>query len=312
MRIVSLLPSATETLSRLSLGDQLVGVSADSDWPPETVSHVPVLNTIAFDSSAMSSAEIDAAASTGHTGASLYHVDPELLRDLHPDVILTQEICEVCSVSRRDVEMATRTLGYVPQVLSLNAVTLEDTFEDIQRIADVAHASSQGAALVQTLRARVEALRSRTATLPRPRVFCMEWLDPMYSAGHWVPEMVELAGGSDALGAHGGPSRTIAWAEVRDYAPEVIVMMPCSLPLQQVAAEFELLRRLPQWDSVPAVQSRQVYAGDTDLFSRSGPRLVDGVEILARLFHPEVFDAPLPGGMALKLSSDGQRLLPFA
>lgn len=311
MRIVSLLPSATETVCLLGLQDQLVGVSADSDWPPNVVKRLPVLNTVSIDMSQLSSREIDQAANDGHRGASLYHVDPELLRTLRPDLILTQEICEVCAVSRRDVELATRALGYTPGLVSLSPVTLDQVLADVDLVARNAGVADRGTELVRGLSGRLRAVRHRTAGLPRLRVFCMEWLDPPYTAGHWVPEMVDLAGGRDDLGTPAGPSRRIAWQDVVDYAPDVIVLMPCSLELDRVAQEFDLLQALPAWQTLPAVKSGRVYAGHTHLFSRSGPRLVDGVETLARMLHPAVFDMPLPAGRALKVSQNGDRLEPY-
>lgn len=316
MRIVSLLPSATEIVCRLGLADRLVGVSADSDWPPDVVARLPVLNTVAIDSSKLSSREIDAAAGTSaHRGASLYHVDPDLLRSLQPELILTQGVCEVCAVSRRDVELATRTLGYRPRVLSLSPATLEQVLEDVDRVAHAAGVPERGARLAGELRARLERLErvgARAARpAPGPRVFCMEWLDPPYTAGHWVPEMVALAGGSDQLGTPGGPSRPIDWSEVVAYAPEVVVLMPCSLELERVAAEFRLVRGLPGWADLPAARAGRVFAGSTHLFSRSGPRLVDGVEALARMLQPDVFCGPIPAGQALKVAPGGDRLEAF-
>jgi iron complex transport system substrate-binding protein len=309
VRIVSLLPSATEIVCLLGLEKELVGVSADSDWPLEVTRRLPVLNTVSIDTSNMTSREIDAAASVGHRGASLYHVDPELLRNLRPDLILTQEICEVCAVSRKDVELASRTLGYTPEVLSLSPVTLDQVLDDLALVAHRAGVpSSELEPAVNELRARLARVRTKTIGLARPRVFCMEWLDPPYTAGHWVPEMVELAGGLDELGTPAGPSRRIAWSDVLDYAPEAMVLMPCSLELDRVAAEFDLLRGLPDWQTLPAVTVGRVYAGHTHLFSRSGPRLVDGVETLARMLHPDEFETPLPPGCALKMSADGTRL----
>jgi iron complex transport system substrate-binding protein len=295
----------------LGLDAALVGISADSDWPPELVQRLPVLNTVAINTSGLSSGQIDAAASDGHRGGSLYHVDPEHLRSVRPDLILTQDICEVCAVSRRDVDLASVTLGYTPTVLSQSPVTLEQVLEDIESVARAAGVPARGQDLARSLRARLEAVRTRAAGLQGARVFCMEWLDPPYSAGHWVPGMVELAGGQDELGRPGGYSRPIDWAEIVEYQPEVMVLMPCSLSLEQVATEFPLLAERPGWAELPAVQSGQVYAGNTHLFSRSGPRLVEGVEVLARLLHPDVFSAPLPDGSALVLSSDGTRLVPF-
>ena len=312
MRIVSLVPSATEIVSILGLDEQLVGVSADSDWPPALVERLPVLNTVSIDTNTLSSREIDAAASSsGHADASLYHVDADLLRSLRPDLILTQSTCEVCAVSQRDVDLATRTLGYAPRVVSLNPLSLDHVLEDIALVAQLAGVPERSAPAIARLRRRLEAVRTRAAGAPRPRVLCMEWLDPPFTAGHWVPEMVELAGGCDELGTPAGPSRRIAWSEVVAYAPAAIVLMPCSLELGRVAAEFPLLRARPGWSELPAVSSRRVFAGNTHLFSRSGPRLVDGVETLARMLHPEIFDQPLPAGFALKVTPDGQRLEPF-
>jgi iron complex transport system substrate-binding protein len=309
VRIVSLLPSATEVVCALGLADQLVGVSADSDWPEPIVRSLPVLNTVSIDTSAMSSRQIDQAASDGHRGVSLYHVDPDLLRELKPDLILTQEICEVCAVSRRDVETAAAALGYAPSVLSLSPVTLDQVLQDVHLVGRTAGVDEgRLAEITKPLRARVDRVRERAASLPRPRVFCMEWLDPPYTAGHWMPEMVEMAGGRDELGTPAGPSRRIEWADVQMYAPEVIVLIPCSLPLDRVADEFAAVRQLPGWNELPAASNGRVYAGATELFSRSGPRLVDGVEALARMLHPEVFCEPLPSRQALKVSADGQRL----
>ncbi len=312
MRVISLLPAATEIVYFLDLWDSLVGVSADSDWPPE-VRALPVVNTISIDTTQMSSREIDAAAGDGgdHRGASLYHVGPDLLRTLRPDLILTQEVCEVCAVSCRDVEVATRALGYAPTVLSLSPATLDQVLEDVQVVADAAGVSERGRSMVTELHARLDAVRAQTAGAPRPRVFCMEWLDPLYSAGHWVPEMVEIAGGRDELGEWGGYSRQIDWEAVTAYQPEVLVLMPCSLPLERVAREFAEVRRLPGWNDLPAVRRRQVFAGETHVFSQSGPRLVDGVELLARMLHPRVRREPAPAGLALRIAADGESLEPF-
>jgi iron complex transport system substrate-binding protein len=316
VRIASLVASATEIVAFLGLEEQLVGVSADSDWPSDVVRGLPVLNTIAFNPETMSSAEIDAAASSGHTGASLYHVDGELLRNLHPDLVLTQEICDVCSVSRHDVDRAAELLGYTPRMLSLNAVNLEEVFADIQLVAQEAGVADRAQARVASLRQRVERVRGhhrwdcQIRSQP-PRVLSLEWLDPPYSAGHWIPRMVALAGGQEVLGNDGGPSREIMFEDVLESAPDVIVLMPCSLQLERVAAEFPQLRERPGWQDLPAAINRRVFAGHTDLFARAGPRLVDGVEALARMLDPHCFSDALPEKVALKVSHDGTRLEPF-
>jgi iron complex transport system substrate-binding protein len=209
------------------------------------------------------------------------------------------------------VDLATRALGYSPEVLSLSPVTLDQVVADVELVARMAGAADRSREVVDTLKARLEAVRQRTAGLARARVFCMEWLDPPYTAGHWVPEMVDIAGGRDELGTPAGPSRRVAWQDVVDYAPEVIVLMPCSLELERIAAEFDVLRVLPGWASVPAVRSGRVYAVHTHQFSRSGPRLVEGVEVLARVLHPQVFTAPLPAGVALKMTPGGDQLEPY-
>jgi iron complex transport system substrate-binding protein len=270
------------------------------------------LNTVAINTEGMSSRAIDAAATQqAHRGASLYHVEPDLLRAAQPDLILTQEVCDVCAVSRRDVDAAARALGYQPNVLSLNPLTLEQVLDDVVSVARALGAELRGQQLADALRVRVANVAAMAAPLERPRVFCMEWLDPPYCAGHWVPDMVHLAGGRDELASSGMYSRSLEWKEIFAYQPEVIVLIPCSLGLDQVAAEFRLLRHVPGWSELPAVRRGRVYAGNTHLFSRSGPRLVDGVEVLARMLHPEVMTAPLPPGLALKVSDDGQRLEPY-
>lgn len=313
VRIVSLLPGATEALAFLGLTDQLVGISADTAWPPEVLDR-PVVNTVSIDTASMSSREIDAAANGAggaHQQDSLYHVDPDLLRHLRPDLILTQEVCEVCAVSRRDVDLATHTLGYTPKVLSLSPATLNQVLEDVCTLAEAADVPERGQAVADSLRARVSRVRARTANLPRPRVVCLEWLDPLYSAGHWVPEMVAIAGGEDVLGQDGAPSRPIEWQQVRDAAPDVLVLMPCSLPPERVAEAFPEVSQRPGWDELLAVRAERVYAGHTHLFSQSGPRLVNGVEALARMLHPDVFTEPLPAGQALRMAPDRQQLLPW-
>jgi len=308
VRIVSLLASATEIVGFLGLEPQLVGVSADSDWPADAVRGLPVLNTVSFDPNQLTSREIDAAASHGHQGASLYHVDAELLRALRPDLILTQELCEVCSVSRRDLDHAAGMLGYAPNILSLNAVNLEQVFADIEQVSRCTGVEGRAADRIRELRQRLAVVRQRIAGAPQQRVLCMEWIDPPFCAGHWIPEMVELAGGKDELGLPAGPSREVTWGDVLEYAPEVLILMPCSLSLERVASEFAGLRGNAGWDHLPAVRSRRVYVGHTDLFSRSGPRLVDGVETLAHMLHPECFEQALPDNVALRISSDGHML----
>ncbi len=309
MRILSLLPAATEIVYFLGLWDQLVGVSADSDWPPEVI-HLPFVSQAALEPAELSSWEVDQAV-WAHQGRSLFHFEPDLLRELRPELVLTQELCRVCAVSAPEVEAAVKALGYRPTLLSLSASTLDDMLADVEAVGRAAGVAERAVRLVGLLRARLAAVRRRTEGTARPRVLCLEWLDPPYSAGHWVPEMVEIAGGVDMLGSRGGYSRPIAWEDALRAQPEALLLIPCSLPLARVAAEFPHVRARPGWQELPAVRAGRVFAADTHLFSQAGPRLVDGVEALARMLHPERFEEPLPEGQALRLSADGQRLEPY-
>jgi len=288
-------------------------VSDDSDWPPE-VTALPRVSQRALDARGLSSGEIDAAVEAlgaRHQGRSLHHVDPQQLAALRPELILTQELCEVCAVGRGEVERAARALGYTPTVLSLNAATLEQVLEDVETVGRAAGVAGRAVAVVADLVERLEIARLRAAPWERPRVLCLEWLDPPYSAGHWVPEMVEVAGGHDELGRRGGRSERLEWQDVVHYRPQALVLIPCSVGLEQVAEEFAGLWARPGWDELPAVRRGRVYAGETHLFSQPSPRLVDGVETLARMLHPDAFAEPLPPGRALKVSADGQRLEPY-
>jgi iron complex transport system substrate-binding protein len=293
MRIASLLPGATEIVYLLGLGDQLVGVSHECDYPP-AARRKPVVTRAPFDAHALSSADIDRLVSeTSGAGRELYHVAPEAIGAVAPDLVLTQGLCEVCAVSVRAVNAA---LPDGPRVLSLDAGTLADVLADIGRVADAAGVPERGAAVAAGLRARLDAVRDRAAGLPRRRVVCLEWLDPLYCAGHWVPEMVALAGGDEALGRPGEFSHPIAWDDVRRAAPEVLLLMPCGFGPDRALADAAALRRLPGWADLPAVLAGAVWAVDGNAyFSRPGPRLVDGVELAARILHPATFGAPEPG-----------------
>lgn len=286
MRICSMLASATEIVYALGLGDRLVGVSHECDYPEEVRSK-PVITRPPFDPHALSSSEIDAIVSQSFSNRELYHIDADAVSALRPDLVLTQGLCDVCAVSLHSVESS---LPGGPVPLSLDAGSLDGVLHDIQRVADAAGMTQNGCEVVDRLPARLEAVRWRARGLRSTSVACLEWLDPLYNAGHWVPEMVELAGGRDLLGAKGSPSARIEWLDVVEARPEVMVLMPCGFGLERPLAEVGLLTRLPGWETLPAVINREVWAVDsTAHFSRSGPRLVHGVEILSQILHPEVF-----------------------
>ena len=304
MRICSLLPSATEIVYALGLGDQLYGVSHECDYPPEAAAK-PTLIRSAFDQSSLSSLEIDHAVMERlRSGEGVYTIDQDLLRQAEPDLILTQELCDVCAVPYSEVKRAVDQLVSQPRLLPLSPSLLGDVLQDISRVGEATGREEQAGFLVRRLRERIDRVTARTATAAeRPATFCLEWADPLYVAGHWIPEMVEMAGGIDGLGEKGKPSVPIEWERVVIYAPEVVILMPCGFDVERAVREMPLLTRLPGWLDLPAVQRGQVYAVNaTAYFSRSGPRLVDGLELLAKILHPELFPGAIPGEVARQLS----------
>ena len=299
MRICSLLPSATEILFALGLDDEIVGVSHECDYPAEALTKPRVIRTT-LDQERMASDEIDAAvreALMHHR--SLYEVDAEALRCARPELIVTQELCDVCAIDAAAVTAVLRALPFRPTVLSLHPHTLEEAIEDLGRIGEATGRRGEAERLLASLRDRLERVRSLVADAPRPRVFCVEWLAPPMASGHWVPEQVAWAGGLELLGRAGAPSRYVSSEEILDAHPEVLVLMPCGFPIERTRRELSLLTAQPWWDTLPAVRARQVHLVDGPAyFNRSGPRLVDGIELLASLLHPERCTA-VPGRAAV-------------
>jgi iron complex transport system substrate-binding protein len=296
MRIVSLLPSATEIVCALGLSDALVGVTHECDHPPE-VAGKPVLTASRIHGRGLGSAEIDHAVSTrlgGHV--SLYALDEERLRSLAPDLVLTQELCDVCAVSYAEVRQAARLLEGRTRVVSLEPATIEGIFDTVELVGALTDRVAEATALVASLRARAAAVRERSSTrAARPRVWVSEWLEPPYAAGHWVPDQVDAAGGHEVFSRRGLRSTRVAPEEVVAQAPEVIVLAPCGFGVDEVEREARTVTPFPGWHALPAVRSGEVWAVDaSSYYSRPGPRLVDGVELLARILHPEVFGAPDP------------------
>jgi len=304
MRICSLLPSATEIAFALGLGDDVVGVTHECDYPHEARQKPLVVRSL-IDANPMSSAEIDGWVSERLRGnPSLYGIDEVKFREAAPDLILTQELCEVCAVDYNEVAAAAKSLKEPATILALSPHCLTDVLRDIERVGAVTARADAARALVQRSHERIERVRQTAAqSNTRPRVACLEWFDPVYAAGHWVPEMVELAGGFDVLGRREEPSARVEWTQVLDSVPEIIVLMPCGFELRRTIQESAVLRKLPGWNHLPAVKNGHVYAVNGGaFFSRPGPRLVDGLEILARIIHPEIFSEP-------DLSDSVQRIL---
>lgn len=281
MRIASLVPSATETLFALGLGDQVVAVTHECDHPQE-VRRLPRLTSSVIEDG-LRPAAIDARVRelTG-CGESLYGLDEPRLAGLAPDLIVTQALCAVCAVSVDDVRAVAARLPGRPAVLSLDPVNLDEVLADAVELAAACDARPAGERLELDLRNRLERVRIAVAGAPRPRVAALEWLDPLFAGGHWVPEMIELAGGADVLGKPGERSRTIEWAELEAAAPEIVIAMPCGLYAEEAAAQArEHEARLR------ALDARVVAVDAASSFSRPGPRLVDGTELLAHLLHPQ-------------------------
>lgn len=294
-RIISLLPSATEIVCALGLSDSLVGVTHECDYPPEVVGK-PQLTASRISHQTMTSAEIDHAVRSQLDGhGSIYDLDETALRALQPDLVITQELCDVCAVSYKTVEQAAaRLLDAGVRVVSLEPNTIADIFANIRTVGDLTGREAEAVRLVAELSTRLDALAlALSEAETRPRTFVLEWLEPPFAPGHWVPEQVAFAGGDHAFGHAGQPSRTTTAEEIRAYAPERIVLAPCGYYKEEIVRALESARLPEGWGGLPAVVSGEVWAVDaTAYFSRPGPRVVAGAEILARIIHPELFGAP--------------------
>jgi iron complex transport system substrate-binding protein len=305
MRIVSFLPSATELAFALGLGDDVVGVSHECDYPPEAKTR-PTVVQCAIPLESLAPAEIDAAVSTQlRVGESIYTVDTELLKALEPDLILVQDLCEVCAASGNQTERALAALGGKANVLTLAPRSLREINENLRTLGEVAGRLDIAQTLITSHRERMARVTSELRDAPRRRVFFVEWVDPIFCGGHWVPEMIELAGGFDALGRKGGDSVRVLRQDVLQWAPEVVVISPCGAHLESAVEQGRAFLNDPFWSTLPAVQAGDVFAVDaSSYFARPGPRVFDGIELLAHIFHPERVHDRIRGG-AVRLASEG-------
>jgi iron complex transport system substrate-binding protein len=293
-RIVSLLPSATEIVCALGLADYLVGVTHECDYP-DAVASKPRLTASRIPHRGMPSAEIDHAVRSQLAGhGSIYDLDEALLRSLAPTLILTQQLCEVCAVSYHSVQRAARVLHDEVTILSLEPTCIEDIFANIITVGEVTGRRSRAAELVDALRGRLSTLAAKLAGVPyRLRVAILEWLEPPFAPGHWVPEQVEAAGGDPGFGIARGTSRPTTAEEISAYAPEVIVLAPCGFSADDTLRELPRVQLPAGWFQLPAVRDGAVWAVDAAAyFSRPGPRVVEGAELLAGILHPELVGAP--------------------
>jgi iron complex transport system substrate-binding protein len=299
VRVASLLPSATELLFAIGAGPDVVGVTHECDWPPDARG-LPALTRSLVDHAGATSAQIDRhIRGAVHAGSGIYALDAERLAALQPDLIVTQELCEVCAVSYRQVETAVRELpGEVP-ILSLEPRSLADIMETAEVLGRATGREDGAATLVAAMRQRIAAVEARGAVPGgRPAVACLEWTDPLMAGGHWVPEMVRRAGGDDVLGAEGEPSGQVAWEDVLAAAPDAMVLMPCGFGLQRSLQCAGEVTSRPGFGSLPCALSGRVAAVDgSSYFNRPGPRIVQGLDLLAAILRSAPGE-PLPEGAA--------------
>jgi iron complex transport system substrate-binding protein len=291
LRIVSFLPSATEMVCALGLSDELVGVTHECDYPSEVLGKTKIISSI-LPLDKMTEGEIDkAVAERLRNGQSLYAVDENLLRGLQPDIIVTQDLCQVCAPSGNELSQALRALPKQPAILWMTPQSINGIEANIRDLGAATGRAQQAEQLIAAGQKRLNDISTHAHSMGyRPRVFCMEWLDPVYCGGHWVPEMVRIAGGVDALGREGGDSVRVDWDDVQKWDPEVLVLMPCGFHLEKVVQESGKLRLYPGWEQLSAVRNNRVFAVDANAyFARPGPRVIDGTELLAHLIHPAEF-----------------------
>ncbi|MBI0297321.1 ABC transporter substrate-binding protein [Streptomyces sp. PRKS01-29] len=287
MRIVSLLPAATDIVADLGLAEHLVGRTHECDWPPDEVADIPVVTATGLDQDALTSREIsDAVGGATHSGSSLYTLDTEALAALRPDVVLTQDLCEVCAVSYRKVSRAVRLLDADTRVLSLEPRTLDGVLDCLVTVGELLGVRERAERRRADLRDRLDRIRRSVAGRARPRVVAIEWLDPLWPAGHWVPDQVAAAGGAPLLAASGAHTSPMTWEAVRAARPEVVLVLPCGFPPERTLRETGPLTRLPGWTDLPAVRAGRVWVLDgSAYFNRPGPRVVRGAEVLAHVLH---------------------------
>ena len=312
-RIVSFLPSSTEMLYAIGAGDQVTGVTHECKYPDDAKRKPKVINS-SFDATRLTSREIDnKIGGLMKTGGNIYVINDQNLRNAKPDLIIAQGVCEVCAPFTKELDRASSVLGYNPELLVLDPHDLDDILISIMDVAKKVGRVSEGRKLVVSLQNRIDTVRRSigeiikrksansnnidNANNIRPRIVCIEWIDPLFTAGHWIPQMVEIAGGINGLSTVGQPSRRMHIDEILEYNPDKIILMPCGFDLERTSKEVKAIEKSDKWKSLQAVQSDEVYAVDANsCFSKPGPRTVTGIEILAKIFYPEcssIVDLPI-------------------
>ncbi|MGI0026339.1 MAG: cobalamin-binding protein [Nitrosopumilaceae archaeon] len=303
-RIVSFLPSATEILYELGAGDQIVGVTHECNYPKQAKTKPRVIHS-SFDPNIMTSQEIDnKVVDLMHSGKDIYILDEQTLKNANPDLIISQGICEVCSPYTKEVNRAVTILQDKPEVLILDPRNLDDILSNILDVAKKIGKEKEAHIFIDSLKKRITSIQTKPKK-SSPKVLCVEWLDPLFTAGHWVPQMVEISGGTNGLSVTGDQSRRMELDEAIKFDPDIIILMPCGFDVKRTILEYEKLASNPKWKSILAVQNNKVYAVNAnEYFSKPGPRTVTGLEIMAKIIHPDTFqDLKIPDDAFQKINT---------
>ncbi|MFQ5968890.1 MAG: cobalamin-binding protein [Nitrososphaerales archaeon] len=291
MRICSFLPSATEILYELGVGQDIVGVTHECDFPPDASKKTVVVRS-SFDSSKIGSEEIDKiVVKFVREAKDIYIIDDQALKNADPELIVAQGLCEVCSPYLKELDRAINILNKKPGVIVLDPHDLDEILDSITQVAKEIGKEARGVEVVRMLKNRIDKISSTAKDAKdRPKVLCIEWLDPLFTSGHWVPQMVELGGAVNGVSTRGEPSRRMGWEEALEFDPEIIVLMPCGFDLMRTLKELWRIEKSENWKKFNAVRNKMIYAVDaSSYFSRPGPRTVTGLEILAKIIHPDLF-----------------------
>lgn len=288
-RIVSFLPSATEVLYELGVGDDIVGVTHECNFPKEAKTKPRVIHS-SFNPDTMTSRQIDAAVvDLMHSGKDIYILDETALKKSQPDLIVAQGICEVCSPYTKEINRVVSILDNKPDVLILDPKNLDDILNNILDVANKVGKTIEAQNLISLLKRRIQYIQNKTKKT-KPKVLCIEWLDPLFTAGHWVPQMVEIAGGVNGIILTGEQSKRMNLDEAAKFDPNIIILMPCGFDVRRTILEYKKLKENPTWNSLAAVKNKNVFAVNAnEYFSKPGPRTITGLEILAKIIHPDLF-----------------------
>lgn len=303
MRICSFLPSTTEIVCALGLEENLVGITHECDYPPEVRSK-PITIKSRLDTKKLSSEKIDQYVSDkAKKGKSIYMVDLEELKKAAPDIIFTQDLCEVCAVSGDEVVQASEVLSKSPEVISIAPGSIKDILESITEIGKATNTNEKAIHIVDGLQKRIDYIQEKLSReRDRPRVFCLEWLAPPFVAGHWIPEMVEIAGGINGIGEKGKVSTKVSWDEILEFAPNYMLVMPCGFDIDRTINEIDKAISAEQWHQLPSSRNGHTYLLDANsYFSRPSPRIVNGLEIISGILHPQIFKKEFPVNSVLNL-----------